>query len=226
MERVKDARKFQGGGSGEGFKEPEQMQNESVDYRSKIQEDILLHSGFSSFREDMFETSGNNDKEIWTNQLNLRLKHLSGPLEETPATLSTIQPTVQSRFLDSTKTVPMRQYIPGLPNTIEDLICLWRKGSPTLGFRPVYIYNSAESRKLLIPGYKNATWVSSGQKRAYQRLKAFAQAVSKLNDSISDIFGEGSDSAWQTALDAFNEKFSLKESKKKLSSLESIIKKD
>ncbi len=67
MERVKDAKTLQCGGSGEGFQDPKQLRNETDESRRRIADDIMLHAKGAIFKEHLFENAGNNDAEIWKN---------------------------------------------------------------------------------------------------------------------------------------------------------------
>ncbi len=76
MDRVKDAKTLQGGGSGEGFQDPEQLPSETDESRRRIADDIVLHAKGAIFKEHLFENTGNNDAEIWKKQLHQRFKRL------------------------------------------------------------------------------------------------------------------------------------------------------
>ncbi len=90
--------------------------------------------------------------------------------------------------------LPLRQEIPCCPASIEEPISLWRNGCVRKRSRLVYLHYMAEKRR-----YKYVMWVSSGHRRA------FANAVSSCNSYISNIFVEGSSSAWSAAARNFNE---------------------
>ena len=76
MERNKDARVFQGGGSGEGLEVPDQVLSESKDLHKKILQDVANHSQQAIFREDIFETDQNRDGELWKSMLVARKRTL------------------------------------------------------------------------------------------------------------------------------------------------------
>lgn len=59
-----------------------------------------------------------------------------------------------------------------------------------------------------IEWYRNKYWVTSGHKRAYQRVKLLSLAVSECNKRITDSFLEGSDREWNFAIFRFIEKWS------------------
>ncbi len=173
MKRVKDAKTTQGGGSGEGFQDPEQLRNERNESRRRTADDIMLHPKGAIFKEHLFENAGNNDAEIWKNQLHQRFQKIAAPFqsEELRQNNSTSEEGRSSSDISPEISLPLSSR---LSSMIEELISLWRKGCVRKGFRPVDLYDTAEKRRLLIAGYKNNMWVSSGQKRAYQRFKLFA----------------------------------------------------
>lgn len=214
MERRADARALQGGGSGEGFKPPAQLQNETMESRQSIAEDILKHARGAVYKEHLFENAGNNDAEIWERSLALRLETIGAAVPAMPA---------QRNASDSVavpSSVPLRQEIPGLPKSIDVLIELWRNGDPREGFRPVHVYASVSTRRAIIRGYSNKAWVGSGQKRAFQRYQFLALEVAKCNTQIKDIFAPGSSTEWTTALLEFKSKWSMSHNSIPLSTLE------
>lgn len=100
-------------------------------------------------------------------------------------------------------------YCAATTSDIHTLIDLGRRGSSAQGFRPVYVYANVAKRRAIIPGYANKTWVSSGQKRAFQKNQFFAIHVAESNSAIEDSFKAGSDSEWGVALSDFKARWDL-----------------
>ncbi len=69
MKRVTDSNTLERGGKGEGFRDPDQLRNETFASRRRIAEKIIRHAKGAIFKEHLFENVGNNDADIWKNQL-------------------------------------------------------------------------------------------------------------------------------------------------------------
>lgn len=214
MERRADARALQGGGSGEGFKPPAQLQNETTESRQRIADDIMKHGRGGVYKEHLFENTGNNDAEIWEQSLALRLETIGAAVPTIPAQ------GVSSSSVGIQSSVPPRQEIPGLPKSLDVLIELWRNGNQAEGCRPAHVYASVSTRRAIIRGYSNKTWVGSGQKRAFQMYQFLAAEVAKCNNQIKDIFAPGSSPEWSTALLEFKSRWNMSDNPIPLSTLE------
>ncbi len=65
MERLEDAKTLQGGGSGQGLRDPDYLHNEICASRRRIAEHIIADAKGAIFKEHLFENAGNNDAKIW-----------------------------------------------------------------------------------------------------------------------------------------------------------------
>ncbi|PXF48015.1 hypothetical protein BWQ96_02206 [Gracilariopsis chorda] len=97
----------------------------------------------------------------------------------------------------------LRQFIPGLPKTIEDAIKLWMYGD---GLKTIalHLFDKAGSRKKLVQGYTNAWWKQSGQKAAYYKYKKLVKLVCDEVEGLT-IFDDD-DKKWETATSLFHDK--------------------
>jgi len=189
--------------------------------------------------ENVFNSEGNNDGEIWRTQLFARMKSLqesrptAGPVTTnnsdaiepvqrvTAPNTARAGPSSSRRDTAPTEnSITLRQEIPQTPPDAATLVALWRKGCPEKGFRPVHLYDKAEMRKIIVTHYSDKKWTSSGQKRAYQRFKRLAVAISRHNDNITDIFCEGSSQEWRTAVEKFEIYWDVQANKKTVSTIE------
>lgn len=235
MEHARSTKVIQGGGSGEGFQDLSQFHLEGDEYRTRIRDTIFRHVERSIFKEDLFDSADNNDSEIWKSQLKTQLEVFVPCQEFTENKEETDNALVEASRSDAASpgisedigshnvrnqvngdrrrtvlqcfaSVPMRQEIPRLPKTAKDLVDMWLEGCQKKGFRPVNVYSTAKSRKLIIKRYSNHSWISSGQKRAFQRHKRLVQSIATLNDEIDNL--ECRDyRKWNKAIVAFEEKW-------------------
>ena len=74
MERSKSTKSVQGGGSGEGLEIPAQVREEDDAYRSAVSDRISRHVAGAVFNSDLFDSTDNNDAEIWKKALSDHLK--------------------------------------------------------------------------------------------------------------------------------------------------------
>ena len=95
--------------------------------------------------------------------------------------------------------------IPGLPQTIEEVATYWRRGCASTNFTPLRKFSSAANRRNLIHNYKNDTWVSSGQKSAFNRHKKLVKLFTECGGEDLDANSDD-DQAWKTAIRLFKQK--------------------
>lgn len=108
------------------------------------------------------------------------------------------------------ETTVLRQEIPGLPKSIEEVIEFWRNGDSRNGYKPVRLYEDRKVRALLIPQYVFGTsWRAAGNKQKFERIQFLAQQVSKCNDNIKDLTQPGSNADWNRAVRIFKEKWGV-----------------
>lgn len=103
---------------------------------------------------------------------------------------------------------PVIQFIPRLPNLIEDVVRLWRKGERD-HFHSVYIFDSAEQRRRMIFDYSDRLWRESGQKAAFFKFKELITVVAQAHGDL-DIFEVQSEN-WTEALYSYQKKYNFKD---------------
>ena len=69
------------------------------------------------------------------------------------------------------------KFIPGPPETIEEVIELWRGGDKNLDCQPLRKFTDSEMRKELVPTYSHQIRTLSGQKNSFLRVKALVERV-------------------------------------------------
>ena len=86
-------------------------------------------------------------------------------------------------------------------------------------YRPIRLYSTAALRKTLIKNYKNKVWEKSAEKYAFMRFQKLAKAVEACNEEIQNVADEGSDEAWERALQTFNKNMSNESDKTPLTKI-------
>lgn len=111
-------------------------------------------------------------------------------------------PVLQENTVSTQSTLPHHvKYIPGLPRTLPELLKLWRFGSDT--FKPVRLFDKASKRRTLVSNYTNASWARGGQKHAYLRFRDIVLYVHEHAPIVCNVWEEGNDRHWDTAVDNF-----------------------
>lgn len=98
--------------------------------------------------------------------------------------------------------------VPSLPSSIEEVVLLWRFGSPETMNEPLYRFSSALIRKQIIPRYSNRMWQDSAQKYSFMRIKKLVAIVAALTDDL-DIATEGNEESWSAAIDRYHRNFDV-----------------
>ena len=212
MEREKDARAIQGGGTGEGFQEPSQLSECTAERNQAIIDDIEALSRNSVYTEHLFDSADNNDAEIWTASLNLRIDAICQ--QGIGASRNTVNACTSERSTGTVRSAQdcvslMREEIPALPKSIEELVQVWRYGDESSGFKAVRLFATPDKRRCLIPQYKDRIWRQSGNKRKFERMQEVVRYVSECNPNISDVYQAGSNAEWERAVSNFKEKWGV-----------------
>ena len=104
------------------------------------------------------------------------------------------------------KRICVRQAVPGLPKTIEEVVLLWRRGDAAKGYKAMHLLHSAKSRRReLGESFDNDWWVGAGQKCAFQRIKKLIALVAA--EGGVPIFKIGCEDGWLEGIRRFHTKY-------------------
>ncbi len=105
----------------------------------------MLHAKGAIFKEHLFlKMRDNNDAEIWKKQLHQRFQKIGAPVQsEEIRQNSASEKGRSSSDISLEISLPLREEIPRLPASIEELMSLRRKGCVRKVFRSFHLYAKA-----------------------------------------------------------------------------------